>query len=60
MKYVYRKNGLRIKLFIPINKSSDKFIPFSIFFEKCRKKRMKGLYRLKFNMEQDVLSKEDI
>ena len=60
MKFIYRKNALKVKLYIPINEKQDKFIPFQVIFEKCRKKRTKGLYRLKFNLDQDIINKEEI
>lgn len=60
MMFEYRKNSKRIRLFIPIDQQQEKFIGFRVLFVKGRKKSMKGLWRLRFQMEKQILTKTTI
>ena len=51
MKFLYRKNAHKLKFEVPM--SETKQLDFWIIFEKGRKKSTKGLYRLKFQIEND-------
>ena len=47
MKFLYRKNAHKLKMFVPMGENE---VEFWVVFEKGRKKSTKGLYRLSFEI----------
>ena len=57
MKCQYKKNANKMKLFVPI--SEERLVEFQVIFEKGRKKHTKGLYRLRFEIEEGFSEHSD-